>query len=72
LALLLIHGADDVILTPRGAESLYHVLLPYYRRNDEAARLQLVVEPGLAHDWMKAQSADDLRRSVASWFGRFG
>jgi dienelactone hydrolase len=70
-ALLLVHGADDAMLTPQVATSLHGALLPYYRSAGNEPRLRLVVEPGLAHGWAGTESADDLRRAIGAWFGKF-
>lgn len=70
-ALLLVHGADDAMLTPRVATSLHGSLLPYYRSTGSEQRLRLDVEPGLAHGWAGTKSADDLRRAIGEWFRKF-
>jgi predicted esterase len=70
-ALLLIHGADDAMLSPQVASSLHEALQPHFRRSGNGARLRLVVEPGLAHGWAGTQSVDDLRLSIGAWFRRF-
>jgi dienelactone hydrolase len=67
-ALLLIHGKDDVMLTPEAASTLHAALLPLYREANASQRLQLTVVPGLAHGWISAENADVLRSSIAAWF----
>jgi pimeloyl-ACP methyl ester carboxylesterase len=67
-ALLLFHGADDTVVRPDGAASLRVALQPFYR--SDADRLQLVVAPGVAHDWTEPRTLDVLRASVSDWFAR--
>jgi dipeptidyl aminopeptidase/acylaminoacyl peptidase len=70
-ALLLIHGTDDTTLTPKDAVALQEALLPYYRDTGNESRLQLTLEPGVSHDWSKADNIDGLRRTIAAWFARY-
>jgi len=67
-ALLIIHGADDVMLTPSGAVSLHDALQPLYEKAGATKRLQLTVVPGLAHAWVSTEHAQSLRSSIAAWF----
>jgi predicted esterase len=70
-ALLLVHGADDTMLSPQIAVSLHEALRPSYRNGTNEPRLRLVIEPHLAHSWVGTEQADGLRRSIGAWFGRF-
>lgn len=65
-ALLIIHGADDAMLTPSVAIKLHETLQPLYARDSQ--RLQLTVVPGLAHGWAGTGNVDALRGSIAAWF----
>ena len=69
-ALLLFHGADDTVITPIGATSLYQALQPLYERAGVADRLEVVIAPGVSHDWSKTPVLASLRASVADWFNR--
>jgi predicted esterase len=70
-ALLLIHGTDDTTLTPKDAVALQEALLPYYRNTGNESRLQLTLEPGVSHDWSKADNIEGLRQTIAAWFARY-
>jgi pimeloyl-ACP methyl ester carboxylesterase len=67
-ALLLFHGADDTVVGPDGAASLRVALRPYYQADPD--QLQLVVAPGVAHDWTEQHALEILRASVSDWFNR--
>jgi hypothetical protein len=66
--LLIVHGADDAMLTPSVAVTLHDALLPLYARAHASQRLQLTVMPGLAHAWIDTGNAEALRGSIAAWF----
>jgi predicted esterase len=70
-ALLIIHGNDDAMLTPAVASTLHQALLPLYREAEGAQLVQLLVVPGLAHDWTKPGSLEALRGSVGAWFDTY-
>ena len=70
-ALLLIHGTDDTTLTPNDAVVLREALFPYYRDTGSESRLQLILEPGMSHDWSKANNIEGLRQTIAAWFARY-
>ncbi|MET0532812.1 MAG: prolyl oligopeptidase family serine peptidase [Steroidobacter sp.] len=67
-ALLIIHGAEDAMLTPSVAVSLHEALLPLYAGKHASQRLQLTVVPGLAHAWANTGNVETLRSSIAAWF----
>ena len=67
-ALLIIHGADDAMLTPSVAVTLHETLLPLYAQANASRRLKLSVVPGLAHGWIDTQQVDALRGSIGEWF----
>jgi pimeloyl-ACP methyl ester carboxylesterase len=67
-ALLLFHGADDTVVGPDGAASLRVALRPYYQADPD--QLQLVIAPGVAHDWTEQHALEILRASVSDWFNR--
>jgi predicted esterase len=68
-AILLFHGADDTVVTPRGAEALQHALEPLYVQTPE--RLKIVIAPHVSHDWTAPQSLETLQAAVADWFARY-
>ena len=67
-ALLIIHGADDKMLTPAIAVTLHDALKPLYQEAKASRRLQLTVTPGLEHAWADTASVETLRSSIAAWF----
>jgi len=67
-ALLIVHGADDAMLTPSVAVTLREALQPLYAEADTPQRLQLTVVPGLAHAWIDTGNVETLRSSIAAWF----
>jgi dienelactone hydrolase len=67
-ALQIIHGADDAMLPPQLAVSLRDALLPWYRQANAEQRLQLTLEPGMAHAWTRTGTVEALRSSIAAWF----
>jgi pimeloyl-ACP methyl ester carboxylesterase len=70
-ALLLIHGADDTVVTPEGATFLRSALQPFYHQSGGDKRLQLLLEPGVSHDWTQPRARSDLRAAVADWFNSY-
>jgi alpha-beta hydrolase superfamily lysophospholipase len=70
VALLLFHGADDTVVTSRGAVALQGALLPVYERAGASERLKLVIAPHVSHDWSDPRTVEGLRVSVAEWFNR--
>jgi predicted esterase len=67
-ALLIMHGAEDAMLTPSGAVRLHEALQPLYTKSNAPQRLQLAVMPGLAHAWIDTGNVEALRSSIAAWF----
>ena len=68
-ALLIIHGAEDAMLTPSVAVTLHEALQPLYAQTSTADRLQLSVVPGLGHAWAsETQDVEALRGPIAAWF----
>jgi predicted esterase len=67
-ALLIVHGAEDVMLTPSVAVTLHEALQPLYAEANALPRLQLTVVPGLAHAWIDTGNVEALRSSIAAWF----
>ena len=67
-ALFLYHGADDTVVTSKGAIALEATLRPIYARTLAAERLKLMIAPGVSHDWTEPRTLQELRASVASWF----
>lgn len=71
-ALLIIHGADDQMLTPQVAYALHSKLLPLYSNAAGDRRLQLEVLPHLSHAWTQSDSLDLLRAKISEWYRRNG
>ena len=69
-ALLIFHGADDAVITPKGAVMLEAALLPLYERAHANGRLKLLLAPDVSHDWSDTRSLQVLRASVADWFNQ--
>ena len=67
-ALLIVHGAEDAMLTPSVAITLHEALQPRYAEAKASGRLQLDVMPGLAHAWIDTGNVETLRSSIAAWF----
>jgi dienelactone hydrolase len=67
-ALLIVHGAEDAMLTPSVAVTLHEALRPLYAEAKAPQRLRLTVMPGLAHAWVDTQNGQTLRGSIAAWF----
>lgn len=67
-ALLIVHGAEDAMLTPSVAVTLHEALQPLYADANATPRLQLNVVPGLAHAWIDTGNVGALRTSIAAWF----
>lgn len=67
-ALLIVHGAEDAMLTPSVAVTLHEALRPLYAEANASQRLQLTVVPGLAHAWVDTGNVEALRSSIAAWF----
>lgn len=70
-ALLIIHGADDTMLSPQIAVALHEALLPSYRSATAQQRLQLMVVPRMSHVWTGAGTVEEVRKSVAAWFNQY-
>lgn len=70
-AVLLIHGADDVVVSPNGAIALNRALVPLYQHGGDERRLKLLIAPGVSHDWSDPATLRMLRAAVAQWFNRF-
>lgn len=71
VALLLIHGKDDMTLDPAHTVEFYNVLLHYYTNAGAAERLDVKIVPDMKHDWVSSPNANDIRLSIADWFDRF-
>jgi len=67
-ALLIVHGNDDIMLTPQTAVGLHDALAPYYEKSKDAQRLKLQLMDGLAHGWADSAHIAEVRRSIAEWF----
>jgi pimeloyl-ACP methyl ester carboxylesterase len=70
-ALLLIHGADDTVVTPAGATLLGEALQPFYRRAGNDARLRVTLVPDVSHNWTEPHALGELRLTVANWFNTY-
>lgn len=70
-ALLLLHGADDTVVTPKGAESLHATLEPYYDRARASDRLKLTLVPNVSHKWTEPETLQTLRAAISSWYNRY-
>jgi dienelactone hydrolase len=70
-ALLLIHGADDTVVTPQGAVALQQALAPAYRRGGDQARLAVEILPQVPHNWTDSTQLALLRGAIANWFNRY-
>jgi predicted esterase len=70
-ALLIIHGADDAMLTPQTAVALHDALSPFYQGQDKNRRLRVEIMPGVAHGWTEKGKVKRLRAPIAAWFQRF-
>jgi pimeloyl-ACP methyl ester carboxylesterase len=70
-ALLLIHGADDAVVTPQGAFALKQALDPAYRREGHQARLAVEILPHVPHNWTESPQLAVLRLAIANWFNRY-
>lgn len=70
-ALLLFHGADDTVVTPKGAESLQAALRPYYERAHTADRLKLTLAPNVSHKWTEPETLQTLRATISDWYNRY-
>jgi dienelactone hydrolase len=69
-ALLILHGADDKMLSPDRASSLHEALLTGYRAADNEDRLRLKIIPGMAHTWIDTSHLSHVRTDIAAWFAR--
>jgi len=69
-ALLLVQGADDSVSSAQEAEALVHALEPGYTGKEQ--RINLVVLPGVTHQWIQAPGLDEVRAKVAEWLKRYG
>jgi dienelactone hydrolase len=70
-AILLVHGADDTVISSTDSALLEKSLSPLYTAPGHADRLSLVVAPGVTHSWAQSPNAGAVRRYVADWFNRF-
>jgi dienelactone hydrolase len=68
-ALLLLHGAEDAVISPTGSAALEKALRPLYAAHED--RLSLLIVPGVSHNWTAAATLDQTRRQVADWFNRY-
>jgi dienelactone hydrolase len=67
-ALLVLQGADDTVVDPRGARLLEQALRPLYHQVGRDQRLQILLPAKVAHDWTQPQALSEVRPSVAGWF----
>jgi predicted esterase len=70
-ALLIIHGADDAMLTPQVAVALHEALVPFYERANSGQRVRLEILPDLSHGWTAPGTVEKLRGAISDWFGRY-
>lgn len=61
---LMLHGSEDAVVSPAGAQILYDRLKPTYR--DAPDRVELVIYPGLGHQYI-----DDMQQRSIAWLARF-
>lgn len=66
-ALLIVHGAQDVVLGATTARTLFQALLPDYRRAHQLGRLQWQLIPGMAHSWLDAAHLSAVRAATSGW-----
>jgi predicted esterase len=69
-ALLILHGADDQMLSANRASSLHEALLLRYRAADSQDRLGLKIVPHMAHTWIDTVHLAGVRADVSAWFER--
>jgi dienelactone hydrolase len=69
-ALLILHGADDKMLSADRASSLHEALLTRYRAADSEDRLRLEIIPSMAHTWIDTSHLANVRADVSAWFAR--
>ncbi len=70
-ALLILSGANDDVIRPAGTESLAEKLRPIYAHSGNAARLSVVIAPGVSHSWAEPGTVEQVRATVAGWFNRY-
>jgi predicted esterase len=68
-ALLLLHGADDTVISADGSLALEKSLRPLYAGHED--RLSLVIAPGVSHHWTDPASLEQVQSRVAAWFNRY-
>jgi pimeloyl-ACP methyl ester carboxylesterase len=66
--LLVIHGADDPVIAPKGAIALEQALRPYYHARQFDAGLRVAIESGVSHNWTEPLVLNRLQVRVADWF----
>jgi dienelactone hydrolase len=69
-ALLILHGADDRMLSADLPSSLHAALLPHYRAANSEDRLRLETLPGMTHAWIDTSHLSVVRADVSAWFSR--
>lgn len=69
LALQMLCGEVDATVNPIGSKKLYERLRPVYDKMGIAARLDLQVAPGYAHDYHADQQAETVRW-LARWLAK--
>jgi len=67
-ALMIIHGAEDAMLTPQVATNLHDALKPLYEKAGTVQRLKLDVVPGLTHGWVDAAHLETLQAQISVWY----
>jgi hypothetical protein len=73
VALLIVQGQGDNVLSPATATTLRDALQPYYVGNGNEKRLSLMLVPGMPHDWMvDGQAAGKVGRAISDWFEQHG
>jgi pimeloyl-ACP methyl ester carboxylesterase len=65
--LLVLQGADDSVIGPSSAMTLEQALRPHYQ-HDHDERLQVVVFPGVSHEWIDSAAVDAIRKRASTWF----
>lgn len=70
-ALLIMHGADDPMLSPALAVTLHTALLPLYEKTHNGRRTQLEILPAASHVWTDGGTVGTVRGLVADWFTRY-
>jgi hypothetical protein len=70
-ALLILHGADDEVITPGGAVALYHALGPLYHDKHDDQRLRITILPGVSHRWTEPAAIEALQTNATDWYNAF-